>query len=120
MNYLIHKIVFTIIPRLIFFLLLFYLLFFGRAFRQNENHLNIAINLPRVILTSEPAAIDDKTYLAPNSISFIKATEKQGFTYLGQMGSTHFFTKDGKEYSSSSRMYSSRFVLFSFPTKTNN
>jgi len=120
MNYPIHKIALTLIFGIILLMVFAYLLVFGRALKQDENHLGIVINLPKVILTSEPTAIDDKTYLAPDNNSFIKAMEKQGFTHLEQMGSAHFFTKDDENYISSSRMYSSHFVLFSIPTKISN
>jgi preprotein translocase subunit YajC len=120
MNYPIQKIIFTIILGIIILIAFTYFLIFGRALKQNENHINIALNLPRVILTLEATKIDDKTYLASNTASFIKAMEKQEFTHLEQMGSAHFFIKNGEIYVSSSRMYSSHFMVFSYPEKINN
>lgn len=120
MNYPTHKIILTIIFGIIILIVFIYLLVFGRALKQNENHIRIALTLPKVILTSEPIKIDDKTYLAPNTDSFIKTMEKQGFTHLEQMGAAHIFIKDGERYVASGKMYSSHFMLFSFPTKINN
>jgi len=120
MNYPKHKIIITIIFGIIILVVFIYLLVFGRALKQNENHIGIALALPTVILTSDSTRIDDKTYLAPNTDSFIKAMEKQGFTHLEQMGSAHFFIKNGERYITSSRMYSSHFMIFSYPVKINS
>jgi hypothetical protein len=68
-----------------------------------------------VILSSEAAQIDAKTYLAKNTNSFIAAMNKQGFTYIEQLGSGYFFQKDGIRYISISRMYSSHFMVFTYP-----
>ena len=112
-----HKLVLISVFGTIFILVLIYLIIFGRAISQHENHINIALALPKVILNSGVARIDDKTYLAKNSSSFIIAMEQQGFTLIEQMGSGYFFRKDGNNYISTSRMYSSHFMVFTYPTK---
>ena len=96
-------------------MLIFYFAIFGRALKQNENHLGIALALPRVILTSETTRIDNQTYLARNRDSFIELMEQQGFIFIEQMGSGYFFEKEGNHYISTSRMYSSRFMVFTIP-----
>jgi hypothetical protein len=93
-----------------------YLVIFGRALNQQENHLAIALALPKVILSSEAVRIDDKTYLAKDTPSFIKVMEQQGFIYVEQMGSGYFFKKNGDNYISVSRMYSSHFMVFTIPS----
>ena len=97
------------------FLVLMYLAVFGRALGQRENHVAIAIALPKVFLTSKPVRIDEQTYLAKDIFSFTKAMESQGFIHIEQLGSGHIFEKDGKRYISVSRMYSSRFMIFTYP-----
>jgi hypothetical protein len=64
-----------------------YLVVFGRAFRQDENHPGIALALPRAILSNEAVRVDANTYLARNSESFIRAMTHQVYTYADQMGS---------------------------------
>jgi len=110
-----YKTIISIIFVIILAIILFYFVIFGRALNQNENHLGIALALPRVVLTSEAIHIDDKTYLAKDRDSFIKAMEQQEFTFVDQMGSGYFFEKDGNRYLSTSRMYSSHFILFTYP-----
>lgn len=94
-----------------------YLAVFGRALSQKENHIGIVFALPKVILGSGVARIDDKTYLSKNSISFVQVMEKQGFTYTEQLGAGYFFEKDGNSYLSIGKMYSSHFMVFTYPTK---
>jgi hypothetical protein len=95
--------------------MLSYLTIFGRALNQNENHLCIALALPKVILSSEAININDETYLAKNDESFIETMERQGFSFVDQMGSGYFFEKDGNRYISTGRMYSSHFMTFTYP-----
>lgn len=104
----------TIISLLVFFLLA-YLLIFGRALRQPEKHLAIFFACPRVFLSSEAVQIDDQKYLARNVTAFIKTIEAEGFTFIDQMGSGYFLEKDEVSYLSTSRMYSSYFMIFTAP-----
>lgn len=96
-------------------LALVYLAVFGRALGQKENHLGIILALPKVFFSSSVARIDDKTYLAKNNDSFIETMKQQGFTHVEQLGSGNFFEKDGESYISISRMYSSFFMIFTYP-----
>jgi hypothetical protein len=96
-------------------IVLVYLLVFGRALRQSENHLGIVFAIPKVILSTEAARVDDITYLAKDGPSFIGTIERQGFTFDEQMGSAYIFKKDGARYISTSRMYSSFFMVFTRP-----
>jgi hypothetical protein len=100
----------------ILLLVVIYLVIFGRALSQSENHVGIALAIPRVILSSEAVLIDDKNYLVKDPSSFVKAMEQQGFIYVEQMGSGYFFRKDGNNYISTSRMYSSHFMVFTIPS----
>lgn len=109
------KIIFIIIAGVAGLLVLIYLIVFGRALGQQEDHLAIAIALPKVILSSEPARIDEQTYLTKDTSSFIRLMENQGFTHIDQLGSGHVFEKDGKRYTSASRKYSSHLMIFTFP-----
>jgi len=115
MYYLKYKKILGVAFGIILITLLTYLAIFGRALSQRENHIGIIFALPKVILSSEIARIDDKTYLAKNTNSFIKAMERQGFTYIEQLGSGHFFQNNGNSYISTSRMYSSHFMVFTYP-----
>lgn len=96
---------------------LFYAAVFGRALGQNENHAGIFLALPKVIFGREAVLVDAKTYLAQDPKSFIAEIEKQGFEFTEQMGAGYFFKKDGENYISIGRMYSSGFMLFSVPEK---
>jgi ABC-type sulfate transport system permease subunit len=120
MNYQIHKPIFTIILGVIIIIVFTYLVIFGRALKQNENHINIFLALPKIILTAESIKIDNKTYLASNVNSFIRTMEKQDFTYAEQMGSAYIFIKNGERYIAPSQMYSSYFIIFSSPIKISN
>ena len=97
---------------------LIYLAVFGRALSQEEDHINIAISLPKVILTSRVAQISDGKYLSSNIDSFIEEMKGQGFSHIDQMGSAYIFTNNGKEYISSGRMYSSYFMIFTYPEES--
>jgi hypothetical protein len=110
-----YKKIISILFVVILAIVLSYLTIFGRALKQNENHLGIAFALPQTILTSEAINIDDETYLAKNRKSFIETMENQGFIFAEQMGSGYFFEKDGNRYISTSRMYSSHFMVFTYP-----
>ncbi len=96
-------------------LCLIYLVIFGQALKQPENHIGIALALPKVILNSEAVRIDNETYLVKDISSFITAMEQLGFIYVEQLGSGHIFRKDGDNYFSVSRMYSSHFMVFTYP-----
>ena len=111
-----YKIALISVLGAILLLAIIYLVIFGRALSQPENHLAITLALPKVILSSEAVRIDDKTYLAKDSSSFIKAMERQEFTFVEQMGSGYFFKKNGDNYISVSRMYSSHFMVFTIPS----
>jgi len=120
MNYSIQKSILIVIFGVIIIIAFTYLIVFGRALKQDDDHINIALALPRVILTSESTKINNETYLTSNTNSFIEAMEKQGFAHVEQMGSAHIFIKNEERYVSSSKMYSSYFMIFSYPTKINN
>jgi len=120
MNYPKHKIILIAIFGPMALLGLIYFAVFGRALGQQENHIGIALALPKVILSSEVVRVDEETYLTKSRTSFVKAMEQQGFTYVEQMGAGHFFRKDGKNYPSMGRMYSSYFMLFSHPQPMEN
>jgi len=92
-----------------------YLLIFGRALSQDENHLGIALALPKLMLGADAVKIDNEKYLTNNSDSLVKAMENQGFVFLEQMGAGYFFEKNGDRYLSTSRMYSSHFMIFTIP-----
>jgi hypothetical protein len=115
MHYQNYKKIISIILVIILAIILSYFIIFGRALKQNENHLGIAFALPKAILTSEAVNIDDKTYLTKNREFFIETMENQGFIFTDQMGSGYFFEKDGNRYISTSRMYSSHFIVFTYP-----
>ena len=104
------------ISAFILFLVLLYFAIFGRALKQQENHLGILLILPQTIFSSEAVKIDDQKYLAKNSADFMKTMESQGFSFAEQMGSGYFLEKDGFRYLSSGRMYSSSFMTFTIPT----
>jgi len=91
-----------------------YFVVFGRALRQNENHLGIAFSLPGAV-TFGVARVDDRTYLASDREAFIARMGARGLLLKEQMGSAYFFTKGGQDYIVNSRMYSSHFMLFSHP-----
>ena len=108
--------IFKIIAGFIVCIVILYLLIFGRALTQDENHKGILLALPKVILSSKAVPIDEKTYLARDLDSFVRAMEQKGFEHVDTEGSAHLFTtKDGRNYVSISRMYSSHFMLFSYP-----
>jgi len=112
-----HKKILAVIAGVIAVTVLAYLAVFGRALGQPANHLGIALALPKVILCSGVARVDDETYLAKDRDSFLQMMGLQGFIYIEQMGAGYFFRKDGDRYYSESRMYSSHFRLFSRPVK---
>ena len=107
-----YKKTISIIFVIILFIVLFYFAIFGRALNQDENHLGIALALPRIILTSETVCIDDQKYLAKNKDSFIRLMKQQGFIFIEQMGSGYLFEKNNNHYLSTSKMYSSHFMVF--------
>ncbi|MFZ3054423.1 MAG: hypothetical protein WA091_00360 [Minisyncoccales bacterium] len=92
-----------------------YLFIFGRALKQEENHIGIALALPKLLFT-DAVKIDDEKYLAKDVDSFIKAMEKQGFISTDQMGAGLFLEKGGNKYLVISRMYSSLFMVFTYPS----
>ncbi len=94
---------------------LIYIAVFGRALRQPENHTAIARALPQALLTSEAIRVDEETILARNTEAFREAMIREGFTYEEQMGAGHILRKGDQRYMSSSRMYSSQMMLFSYP-----
>jgi len=113
-NYPKYKIVLTIVFGIILLFCFTYLLIFGRALSQEENHIGIALALPKLLFT-DAVKIDDKKYLAKDTDSFIEAMEEQGFIYTDQMGAGLFLEKEGNKYLVTSRMYSSRFMVFTYP-----
>jgi hypothetical protein len=117
MNNINYKIIPTLIIGTILLLGFIYIIIFGRALGQSENHGRIVLILPKVIFTSKAVQIDDKTYLAKNISSFVKAMEEEGFIHVEQLGAGHIFRKNGNTFISISRMYSSYFVVFTYPKK---
>lgn len=112
------KMTIIILSSFVLFLVLIYFAIFGRALRQSENHFGILLALPQTIFSSEAVKIDDQKYLAKNYADFIKTMERQGFSFVDQMGSGYFLEKDGVSFLSVSRMYSSRFITFTIPVAT--
>ncbi len=100
---------------LIIFITFIYVLIFGRALKQDENHLSILFHLPQVLITQKAVRIEDRKYLAMNNSSFIEKMNEEGFTFVEQMGAGYMFTKDEKKYISTSRIYSSYFMIFTEP-----
>lgn len=114
----VQKTILLLIIGLIFISIIGYLAVFGRALKQDENHFNIFLALPRVIMNSEAVSIGDGKYLAKDIDSFTKAVEQEGFTYSEQMGSALIFEKGGLNYFSKEEMYSSRFMIFTYPQQS--
>jgi len=112
-----YKTIFISAGIAVLFLFVAYLAVFGRALRQEEDHIGIALALPRAIFNSEAVRVNNETYLSKDTSSFIETMEQQGFVYVEQMGAGHFFRKDGNDYISLSRMYSSHFMVFTHPIK---
>lgn len=117
-NYPKYKIVLIVVFGIILLFCFTYLLIFGRALSQDENHLGIALALPKLISGADAVRIDNEKYLTKDSDSLVKAMEEQGFVFLEQMGAGYFFEKNGKRYLSTSRMYSSHFMVFTIPLLT--
>lgn len=113
-----YKIIFFVIFWIVVFSAIMYLVLFGRALGQQENHMAIIIALPKVFLTSKPVRIDEQTYLTKGISSFTREMENQGFVHIEQLGSVHIFEKNGKRYISVSRMYSSHFMIFTYPKES--
>lgn len=67
------------------------------------------------MFTSQAAKIDDHTYFAKDNAAFIRTMEKQGFTYIDQMGAGYFFKKGNQTYTSIGHMYSRNFMMFGYP-----
>jgi hypothetical protein len=103
--------IFIIIVFVVIFIAVSYFAVFGRALNQDENHIGIIFALPQLVFNSA-VRIDNEKYLAKDAPSFIKAMEQEGFTFVEQMGSGYFFQKGGDRYLSTSRMYSSHFMVF--------
>lgn len=104
--------IFIIIIFVVIFIAVSYFAVFGRALNQDENHIGIIFALPQLVFNSGAARIDNEKYLAKDVSSFIKAMEQEGFIFVEQMGSGYFFQKGGDRYLSTSRMYSSHFMVF--------
>jgi hypothetical protein len=109
------KAYFLVVISFFVILLVAYLAVFGRALGQPENHFGIFLALPKTVFGSDAVRIDDQTYLAKNKASFIKTMERQGFTYVEQIGSGYILKKGNERYLSVSRMYSSYFMVFTDP-----
>jgi hypothetical protein len=109
-----YQYIIIILIGIITIVLLAYLAIFGRALGQSENHLGIALALPKVLFSSAVVRIDDKTYLAKNTTDFNAYMKQQGYINTEQLGSGHFFEKNGLNYIATSRMYSSLLMIFTF------
>lgn len=97
-----------------FFLLVIfgYLAVFGRALRQGDDHVGIALALPRVALNGGVAEIDPRTYVTTDGATFRSYMEEHGYTQIDQLGSTRFYEKLGTRYLATGRMYSAFFMVF--------
>ena len=100
---------------LFIFILLIYLFVFGRALKQDEDHLSILFHIPQVLITDKVARLYSGKYLAKNNKLFIDKMKEGGFTFVEQMGAGYIFTKNERKYISTSRMYSSYFMIFTEP-----
>jgi len=118
LNILVAKKILLVCLGVIITIFLAYLVIFGRALRQAENHLGIVLALPKVIMSAAVARIDDETYLAKNSLSYLEFMKRQGYDFTEQMGSGYFFEKNEKKYIAVSRMYSSYFMIFTISEST--
>ena len=114
----IQKTILLLIISLIFISIIGYLAVFGRALKQSENHFNIFLALPQVAFNSDVVAIGDNKYLAKDIDSFKKAMEREGFVYSEQMDSAFIFDKGDSKYFSQAEMYSSHFMIFTYPQQT--
>lgn len=108
------KSIITIILTIVILLGLTYLVIFGRALQQDENHLVVALNLPRVMI-AKIVKLDGDKYLAKNPTVFITKLAEEGFTYREQMGSGYFFIKNNQNYISLGQMYSTHLMIFTAP-----
>lgn len=98
-------------------LMIVYLVVFGRALQQDENHLGVALALPRLMLGADAVPIDKAKFLSKDASHFVKAMERLGFVYTDQEGAGYIFQKNGRTYMSGSRMYSSHYMIFTYPGK---
>ncbi len=94
-----------------------YLVVFGRALKQEENHFGIALTLPKVILSSSAVRVDDKTYLTMSPADFFQEMKEQGFSHKKQLGAGYVFEKNNETFMSGGRKYSSHFMVFTYPVK---
>lgn len=97
-----------------FFLLVIfgYLAVFGRALRQGDDHVGIALALPKVLCSGGVAEVDPRTYVTTDGATFRTYMEERGFVQIEQLGSTRFYEKEGIRYLASGRMYSAFFMVF--------
>lgn len=110
-----HRTTRTVFLSIVGVLLLFvvaYLAVFGRALSQSDDHLGIARALPKVLCGWGVAEIDPRTYVTTDTTKFRTYMEERGFVEIEQMGSTHFFYKEGTRYIVTGRMYSAFFMVF--------
>jgi hypothetical protein len=105
---------------LLVFPALAYLAVLGRALRQNENHIAIVLALPKVALTGGVARVGDGKFLTANREAFIRDMACQGYAHTDQLGSGYLFEKGGQTYLATSRQYSSRLMVFSWPEEDDN
>lgn len=97
---------------LLLLVILAYLAVFGRALRQTDDHLGIARALPKVLCGGGVAEVDPRTYMTTDATKFRTYMEEHGFVEIEQMGSTHFYYKEGTRYLVTGRMYSAFFMVF--------
>jgi hypothetical protein len=91
-----------------------YIAVFGRALRQKENHLAIALRVPKALLSDHAVPVGEK-YLAKDSASFITAMALNEFMFVEQMGAGYFFEKNGVKFVASGQMYSRYLMIFTEP-----
>ena len=108
-----QKILLILLNLLVLFAIVYYAIF-GRALRQDEDHLAIAMHLPQALISSDAVAVGEK-YIAQDNASFITAMTNAGFTFIEQMGTGYFFEKNGVRFTAEGRMYSRYLMIYSTP-----
>ena len=105
----------TILLSLVALVLLFvliYLVVFGRALRQSDDHLGIALAIPSALCGDKVAEVDPQTFLTRDATTFRQYMESHGYVHIDQLGSAHFYDKEGIRYLVTGRMYSAFFMVF--------
>ena len=95
-----------------------YLVVFGQALKQEDNHKAILFALPQA-LAGEVVKLDENSYLARTTEAYLAEMQRQGYAHTEQLGSMHVFSKSdqpaGVWYTANSHQYSKYFLVFSHP-----